>query len=340
MRPTAESFTLTLKVPWRIAHGASTTRQTAVVRLGEALGEGALPPYWPWRFEEVAAYVAALDADALAAEALDDALGALPPGPPPARAALDLALHDRWARGLGQPLYRLLGLNPDRAPATSYSFGIAETPEALAAQIRAAPPHPIYKIKLGTGSIERDEALVRAARDATDARLGVDANGAWSVDEAVRILPRLGAYGLDFVEQPLPADAGEAWHTLHRRRSIEAPPIFADESIQTAADVVALHPALDGVNLKLSKCGGLRAVRRLIELARALGLGVMLGCMIESSLAVTAAAHLAPLADFADLDAPLFLADDSFDGLTITDDGRLRLPERPGLGVVERGGAH
>ena len=336
---TAEPLTLSLKTPWRIAHGASTTRTTALVRLGDALGEGALPPFFPWRFEAVQAYVEALDADALLRAdplALDATLDALPPGPPPALAALDLALHDRWGRALGHPLYRLWGLSPERAPASTLSFSIPEHPGEIADQIARAPGFTAYKLKLGSGDVDHDAAVVQAARAATDARLLVDANGGWTVEQAAWIIPRLGELGVVLVEQPLPAGAQEAWHTLRRRLPAEAPPLFADESVQTAADVLALSGALGGINVKIAKCGGIRAVRRLIVLARALGLGVMLGCMIESSIALTAAAHLAPLADFIDLDGTIHLADDPFEGMRLTDAGRVTVPERPGLGVVLR----
>lgn len=338
MRFTVEPLKLRLKTPFRIAHGTSTTRTNVLVRLGDGVGEGALPPYYPHTFEEVKTYLEDLDPDALLGDdplALEDALDRLPPGPAPARAALDLALHDHWGRQLGHPLYRLWGLNPARTPRSSITLSIPEALDDLPAQIEALAAFPLLKLKLGTGDPARDEAIVRTARETTDASLCIDANGAWSLDEAAQIIPRLAAYDVLFVEQPLPKDDVDAWPRLRRRLPDDAPPLVADESVQSAADILALAGAIDGVNLKLAKAGGLRATRRMIALARALGLRVMLGCMIESSIALTAAAHLAPLVDFADLDGALHLANDPFEGMTM-DRGRLTLPDRPGLGVVER----
>ncbi len=336
MALSVEPLELRLKTPFRIAHGVSTTRTNVLVRLGEGLGEGALPPYYPHRYEDARAYLQALDPEALLdPPALEDALDRLPPGPAPARAAIDVALHDAWARRLGQPLYRLWGLNPARAPVSSITLSIPENLDDLRSQIQALDGFPMLKLKLGTGSIERDEAVVRAARDATGADLCVDANGAWRVEEAAALIPRLAACDVRFVEQPLPAGDPDAWHRLRRRLPADAPPLFADESVHAPQDLLALAGAIDGVNLKLAKTGGLRAMRRMMALARALDLRVMLGCMIESSIALTAAAHLTPLADFADLDGALHLTHDPFAGMTMQQ-GRICLPEGPGLGVVER----
>ncbi len=335
---TVEPLDLHLKTPFRIAHGTSTTRRNVLLRLGDGVGEGALPPYYPYSFAEVKAYLEDLDPDALLGDdplALEDALDRLPPGPAPARTAVDIALHDHWGRQLGHPLYRLWGLNPARAPLSSITLPIPETLDDLPAQIEALAAFPLLKLKLGAGDPEHDEAIVRTARETTDAQLCVDANSAWNLDEAAQIIPRLAAYDLLFVEQPLPKDDPDAWLRLRRRLPDDAPSLIADESVQSAADILALAGAIDGVNLKLAKAGGLRETRRMIALARALGLQVMLGCMIESSVALTAAAHLAPLVDFADLDGYLHLANDPFEGMTM-ERGRLTIPDRPGLGVVER----
>ena len=336
MSLSAEPLALPLKTPWRIAHGTSKSRTNALVRLDGGLGEGALPPYSPYRVEDVQAYVEALDADALlTAGSLNEALDALPPGPPPARTALDLALHDRWGQALGHPLYRLWGLNPLGAPISSVALSIPEDEADLRAALQRFDGFPLFKLKVGTGDLARDEAIVRMAHAATSAQLCIDANAAWSVDDAATILPRLAGYDLLFIEQPLPKANAASWHALRRRLPNGMPPLIADESVQTADDVLALAGAADGVNLKLVKHGGLRNTRRLIELARAVDLQVMIGCMIESSVALTAAAHLAPLADYLDLDGMLHLTADPFEGVRL-DRGQLVLPDRPGLGCVER----
>lgn len=328
-------LTLELKQPFRIAHGTSTRRTNVLVRLDGGYGEGALPPYYPYLMEDVLKYLRRIDVETLLDEApwaLEHQLDRLPPGPAPARAALDLALHDRWAQHHGQPLHRLLGLDASQAPPSSVTLSIPDDLDALREQVRHYADWPVLKLKLGSRTAEEDEAIVRTAREETDAQLCVDANSAWSLDDAVRLLPRLYEYDLLFVEQPLRQQEAAAWHALRRRLPADVPPIIADERIQTPDDVLDLRGAIDGINVKLTKAGGLRGARQLITFARTLDLQVMLGCMIESAVAVTAAAHLAPLVDYADLDGPLHLADDPFHGLTL-DRGRLRLPDGPGLGV-------
>lgn len=331
----AEPLALHLRTPFRVSYGASTQRTNVLLRLGEGVGEGALPPYYPHRLEDVLSYLKVLDPDKLLHAALEDALRSLPPGPAPARCAADIALHDHWAKELGYPLYRLWGLDPAKAPPSSLTLSIPENPDALRRQVQDARGWPLLKLKLGAGSPETDEALVQAVRSETDQPLCVDANGAWSLEEAARIIPRLADYDLTFIEQPLPAGEQERWRALRSRLPSGLPPLIADESVQGIKDLQALAGAADGVNIKLTKSGGLREARRMIEVARALDLKVLLGCMIESAVGVTAAAHLAPLADYADLDGNLFVADDPFAG-ALLEQGKLTLPGGPGLGVVLR----
>jgi L-alanine-DL-glutamate epimerase-like enolase superfamily enzyme len=333
-----EPITLQLATPFRIAHGTSTVRHNLLVHVGQGVGEGAMPPYYGYRREELISYVQSidlepfLDADPLP---LEDALDHLPAGPAPARAALDIALHDHWAQQLGQPLYRLWGLNPARAALSTYTLSIPETLDDLPGQVRAAAEYPSLKLKLGTGDLAIDEAIVRRVRQETDAALCVDANCAWSIEQATRIIPRLAECELLFIEQPLPAGDPQAWHDLRRQLPAGLPPLIADESVQQPGDILTLAGAADGINLKLTKAGGLRQARRMISLARTLEMGVMLGCMVESSVGVTAAAHLAPLVDWADLDGNLNVTNDPYAGVRMVR-GTLPLPGRPGLGVVRR----
>ncbi|HEX8997416.1 MAG TPA: dipeptide epimerase, partial [Ktedonobacterales bacterium] len=194
---------------------------------------------------------------------------------------------------------------------------------------QAAETYPILKIKVGTG---RDLEIVRAIREATDATLRVDANAAWTPKEAIRVIRELEPYNIEFVEQPLhPADL----EGLRFVREHVALPIIADESCVTEEDIPGLVGAVDGINIKLMKCGGIHHALRMIHTARAHHLKVMLGCMIESSLSITAAAHLTPLVDYADLDGNLLVRDDPFDGVRV-ERGKLMLPERAGLGVRAR----
>ncbi len=292
-------------------------------------------PYSGYRVAELMAYLQNLNLEPFLKDepvALEDALDDLPPGPSPALNAVDIALHDLWGRQLGQPLYRLWGLNPARAPATSVTLSIPDDETTFRQQIRAVKEVPLIKLKLGAGDLETDEAVVRVAREETSTQLCVDANSAYPVDEAARFIPRLAQYDLRFIEQPIGGAAIQDWHRLRSRLPQDMPPLIADESMQQISDIFALAGGADGINIKLTKAGGLRQARRMITLARALGLRVMLGCALESSVGITAAAHLAPLVDFADLDGHLFLANDPYVGVRV-ERGRLYLPEGAGLGV-------
>ncbi len=243
-------------------------------------------------------------------------------------AAIDAALHDWAGKRFGIPTYRWLGLSAQSIPITSFTLGIVDDPELLAERVRRAAEYPILKAKLGT---PRDEEILRIIRrEAPRQSLRIDANMAWSVEDALSKLPMLASYGVEFVEQPLPAEDRDG---LRRLRDARILPIFADESCVRPADVLALAGCVDGVNIKLSKCGGIRQAMTMIRLARLCGMKVMLGCMIESSLGISAALQLASLADALDLDGHLLLAEDPFEGID-GKVGRLSLRERPGLGVL------
>jgi L-alanine-DL-glutamate epimerase-like enolase superfamily enzyme len=225
---------------------------------------------------------------------MEDQLASLPPGSAAARGAIDLALHDALGKCLGQPLYRLLGLNPERAPQTSYTISIDE-PAVMAERAKAADM-PILKVKLGTSD---DLAIVTAIRQVFAGPLRVDANAGWSREHAAAIIPRLAQFDLEFVEQPLPMGDVEGFRWLRAQKL--GVPIFADENILTSHDVAAHAGAVDGVVIKLAKAGGMREALRAIHTARSLDMHIMLGSMVETSLAVTAAAHMSPLCDYADL---------------------------------------
>ncbi len=241
-------------------------------------------------------------------------------------AAVDAALHDWTGKRFGVPTYQWLGLTPARPLVTSFTIGIDE-PQAVARRVRAAEAFPILKLKLGGPNDEEIVALVREL--APSKTLRVDANTAWTVEQALAMLPRLARHGVEFVEQPLVAADRTG---LRRLKEAGICPIVADESCVRPGDVIGLAGCVDGVNIKLSKCGGIREALKMIHLARGVGLKVMLGCMIESSLGISAALQLAPLADWLDLDGHLLLAHDPFTGIGGTG-GRMRLSQRPGLGV-------
>lgn len=332
---------LGLRHVFRIAHGASTERTNALVTMqlpdGQTcFGEAALPPYYPWTLADIESYVAALSFDELDINAPSSFLDTLPDGPGPARAAIDMAVHDAWGRALGHPLYRVLGLDPARSVASSYAMPIPETLEEHADRVKEVAHFPFLKLKIGSGDVAFDEAVIRTTRDHYKGALCIDVNAGWSIPDAVRIIPRLDDCNLAFIEQPIAAKPVDDWHLLRRMLPGLAVPLIADESVQGSDTVIALAGAADGINVKLAKCGGIRAAMHMVSLARGLDLSLMLGCMIESSVALTAAAHIGPLFDYLDLDGPMHLAADPFNGLTF-DAGVIGLPDRPGLGVIPTG---
>lgn len=330
MKLTWEPLRLELRTPFRIAHGAFDTRHNVLARLDEGIGEAAAVPYHGETPAGILEYLARVADDIGKCDdpfLIENILKRLPEGSRAARAAIDLALHDVWGKRIGQPLYRLLGLDPTRAPLTSFTIAM-DAPALMAPRAREAGL-PILKIKVGS---ENDEAMVAAIRRATNAQLRVDANAGWTRAQAAALIPRLAQYAVELIEQPLPVDDLEGLRWLRAQKF--GVPIFADEPIKTARDVAAHAGAVDGVVIKLMKTGGIREALRAIHTARALDLQVMLSCMVESSVGVTAAAQLAPLCDFADLDGPLLIRNDRFKGVRY-DGARMLLPKGAGLGVVE-----
>ena len=249
------------------------------------------------------------------------------PGEWAAKAAVAAAVMDWNGKRLGVPVYRLFGLDPMEGPLTTFSIGI-DTPEKTREKVREAAPYPVLKIKVG---LDTDEATINAVRAETKKPLRVDANEGWKTkEEAVEKINWLEKQGAELIEQPLPAARLEEMNWIRKRVHI---PVLADEACLQASDIPRVAPYFDGVNIKLDKCGGVLEAYRMIQIARSLGLKVMVGCMVSSSLAITAAAHLAPLLDYADLDGNLLLKNDPYSGVKVVD-GRLVLPARPGLGVT------
>jgi L-alanine-DL-glutamate epimerase-like enolase superfamily enzyme len=249
--------------------------------------------------------------------------------PPSALTALDNAMHDLAARRLGVPVYRLLGLaRPE--PVSAYTLGIADR-ETTVAHAKRLRGHPVLKVKVGGW---KDVETLRVVRGSSDADLWVDANEAFSPEKAIEVVTELKEIGVGMIEQPVPVSAGPG--SLHRVTEAAFPvPVIADESAITARDVPGLAGCVGGVNVKLAKCGGIRRALEMIHTARAHGMLVMLGCMVETSLGIAAAAQISGLVDFVDLDGAMLLADDPYSG-PIYDNGRILLPEEPGLGVESR----
>lgn len=249
------------------------------------------------------------------------------PGNWAGKAAIDIALMDWVGQKLGVPLYSLFGLDPKDAPVTTFSIGI-DTPEITKQKTREAEQYPVLKVKVGLAT---DEATIEAVRSVTKKPLRVDANEGWKdKDEAVRKINWLETQGVEFIEQPLPAEQLEDMKYIRRRIHM---PVIADEACQRASDIPKLKEYFDGVNIKLDKSGGILESYRMIQIARSLGMKVMLGCMVSSSVTVTAAAQLSPLVDYADLDGNLLISNDPFHGVLV-EHGRLILPKGPGLGLT------
>ena len=248
------------------------------------------------------------------------------PGQRAALAVVDLALMDWMGKKQGVPLYRHFGLDPADAAVTNMSIGI-DTPEITRQKVREAEDFPILKVKVGLAT---DEATIDAVRSVTKKPIRVDANEGWtSKEEAARKINWLETQGVQFIEQPLPAHMFE--ETRWVRNHVHMP-IFADEACHSAEDIPRLREAYDGIVVKLDKSGGILEAYRQIIVAKTLGMKTMLGCMVSSSCTITAAAHLSPLVDYADLDGNLLIANDPFVGVTVSK-GKLILPDTPGLGL-------
>ena len=324
---------LPLRHAWTIARGTSTFKRNVIVelRLGDVVGRGEAAPNV--RYGESAETVVealgrlapALEGDPWHFRMLSERIDAALPGHHAAKAALDIALYDLAGKRLGAPLHRMLGLDPARMPLTSFSIGI-DAPEVLARKVREAEPYPVLKVKLGAEAVRETFGAVRAA---TPKPVRVDANEAWSPREALEHIQWLATQGVELVEQPLPAADVEGAKWLRERSPL---PLVADEAVMMAADVPRLAEGYHGINVKLQKCGGIREALRLIETARSCGLKVMLGCMVETSVGIAAAAHLGPLVDWLDLDGNLLISADPFQGHPVVE-GRIRLGPGAGLGV-------
>ena len=323
-----EKLTVYTKRTFAIARGSSDSFERVVLTLTEdgfsGRGEAAPTDFYGQNAADVAdALGEVLVRDPWDIEGVLQENESLPPS---ALAALDSALHDLAASRLNVPVYRLLGLaRPE--PLSAYTLGIADTGSTLR-EAKKLSGFPILKMKVGDGG---DLETVRRVSEASDAALWVDANEAFSPEEVPSVASGLKDMGVEMIEQPVPASAGP--EALRRATLAADPlPVIADESAITARDVPKLAGCASGVNVKLAKCGGIREALRMIHTARAHGMLVMLGCMVETSLGIAAAAQLSGLVDFVDLDGAMLLADDPFDGLAYHS-GRILLPERPGLGV-------
>lgn len=294
-------------------------------------GEASMPPYLGQSVESVTAFLQKVDmgrySDPFMLEDIITDLDSLSPGDSAAKAAVDIALHDLVGKLLGQPWWRIWGLDASKAPDTTFTIGI-DTPEVVREKtLECKDKFNILKVKVG---LDNDMQMISAIRDVTSAPLAVDANQGWKDREkALDEIFWLAEHGVVMVEQPMSVDRPDdnGWITAH-----SPVPVYADEAVQGLSSLASVKGLYSGINIKLMKCGGMRNAWKMANYARAEGMRVMLGCMTETSCAVTAASHLSPLADFADLDGNLLISNDLFEGMTVRE-GRICLPDRPGLGV-------
>ncbi len=325
-------FELKLAQPFRIAHETRHTQPSLIVGLyqegQEGLGEATATRYYGLDLSQMEQIVnqqrTLIEEPWSQPEQLWERLASVMQGHSFELCAIDVAAHDLFARHQGVPLWKMWELDKQQLPLSSYTISMGSL-EEMTQQIKNHP-WPVYKLKLGG---QDDLALVRALRQITDATFRLDANESWSFVQAQRWLPAMVDLGVELVEQPLPRDHIDEYRVL---KTLSPIPIVADESCQTEDDVVHCAALFHGINIKLMKCGGLTPARRMIAHARRLGLHVMVGCMTESSIGISAAAQLAPLLDYADLDGALLLAEDLAEGVHI-EAGHIYLNTRPGTGT-------
>ncbi|MEP6550558.1 MAG: dipeptide epimerase [Gemmatimonadales bacterium] len=323
--------------PFVIARGGYAHHRNVIVMLTDddglqGFGEAAPNRYYG---ESVSTVISALAqfkpvlerADPLSIESIESHLNRVLRGNASAKSAVSSALHDLVGKRLGLPVYRMWGLDASTTPQSSFTIAIAANDE-LERRVAEAREYPILKIKLGT---DRDMEIVAIVSEAAPGkRLRVDANAAWTAKHAVRMSDFLLEHGVEMIEQPVAANDIEGLRFVRKRSKL---PIFADESCLVSTDIAKLEGAVDGINIKLAKCGSLREALRMVHTARALDMQVMAGCMIESSLGISAIAQISPLLDFADFDGAALLSSDPFNGISIAG-GSIRLSDGPGLGAT------
>jgi L-alanine-DL-glutamate epimerase-like enolase superfamily enzyme len=321
----AERFTTA-----RSSRGVQDVVQVELEHDGIAgVGEGSPVEYWGETADSALAFLTdeappLMGEDPFALEAIERRLAARP-GEQAAKCAVCGALHDWVGKRCGQPIWRLLGLAPS-GPPTSYTISI-DSSEGTADRVRRAHGFQVLKVKVGG---EDDLDRLEAVRRSTAARIRIDGNEGWTLDRAIEVTPKLMELGVELVEQPFPAADTASYRALYEHSP--RPPVIVDEGCRDLSSVAEVASYADGINVKLAKSGGLREALRMVHAARALGLEVMLGCMIESELGVAQAAQIAALADYADLDGHLLIADSPYRGLGFRD-GRVVASSEPGLGV-------
>lgn len=329
-----EPYTLQLRHAFTLATSSRTTTPVVLTEIDyegiTGFGEASMPPYLGESHESVLKFLSGVDltqfADPFLIEDILEYVDKLMPGNYAAKASVDIALHDLVGKLTGQPCYRLFGLNPADTPLTSFTIGL-DTPEVVKQKVEEASPYKVLKVKLGR---DNDREMIEVITSMTDKPLCVDVNQGWKDrNYALEMAHWLKEKGIIFLEQPMPKEMCNdlAWLTMN-----SPIPIIGDEAIQNLGDIVKYRDVYSGINIKLMKCGGLNAARKMFDMARAFGMKTMIGCMTETSCAISAAAQLSPLTDWCDLDGNLLISNDIFDGVKIIE-GKVTLPDRPGIGA-------
>ncbi|RXF68810.1 dipeptide epimerase [Arcticibacter tournemirensis] len=327
-------YTLNLKHAFNLASSSRTTTPVVLTELEfngiTGYGEASMPPYLGESHETVLKFLSKVDLskfdDPFEMENILNYVDGIEEGNKAAKASVDIALHDLVGKIMKQPWYRIWGYDPSKTPVTSFTIGI-DTPEVVRQKVKEADPYKILKVKLGR---DTDKQMIETIREITDKPLCVDVNQGWKdKQQALDMAHWLHEKGIVFIEQPMPKEQidDNAW--LTERSPL---PTMGDESVQRLEDVLKAYKVYTGINIKLMKCTGMREAHEMLTLARALGMKVMIGCMTETSCAISAAAQLAPMTDWADLDGALLISNDVYRGATVVN-GKVTLNSLPGIGV-------
>ena len=337
-----EPFTGVLRHAFGISTNTRTTTPIVLTRITldgkTGYGEAALPPYLVETQESVCAFLKLAEpvinncSLPLNVDSIMQLVNELAPGNYAAKASIDIALHDLYGKLEGKPLWQLWDIDPNATPCTSYTIGYDASNSVVLLKVREAEWAKILKVKLGREEAE-DKRMINLIRSISDKPIYVDANQGWLTQEhALKMCQWLETQGVVLIEQPMPKHMNEEHRWLCEQVTL---PIIADEACQTYDDVAALQPYYDGINIKLMKCGGVAQGRKMINLARELGMQVMIGCMTETSAGISAATTLSALVDYADLDGHVLLGNDPYEGIQIVE-GKLTLVDKPGTGVSVR----
>ncbi len=330
-------YELQLRHVFTVATNSRTTTPVVLTSIEydgvTGYGEASMPPYLGESHESVLNFLSKVNleqfSDPFLMEDILTYIEGVMPGNYAAKASLDIALHDLTGKLLEQPWFRLWGLNPVKTPLTSFTIGI-DTAEVVKEKTLEASAFKMLKIKLGR---DNDREMIETVRSVTDVPIFVDVNQGWKDRVyAMEMAHYLNENNCLFIEQPMPKEQIDdiAWLTAGSPL-----PIVADEALQTVSQLLSMKGIYSGINIKLMKCGGMHAAYKMITMARQMDMKVLIGCMTETSCAVSAAAQLSPLVDWADLDGNLLISNDLYDGMTVVD-GRVTLPDRPGIGIIEK----